>query len=95
MNAANESIFKALADAQRRRILQVLRQGERPAGDIAQELNLTPATTSHHLALLKNAGLVRVRRDGQQRIYALNASVFEETVMLLTELFKPERKIAP
>ncbi len=91
MNPPGESIFKALADAQRRRILKLLRHGERPAGDIAAGMGLTPATVSHHLAQLKTAGLVRVRREGQQRIYALNVSVFEEAVMLLNELFKPAK----
>jgi len=92
MSGDGENIFKALADLQRRRMLRLLRHGERPAGDIAVELGLAPATVSHHLALLKNAGLVRVRREGQQRIYALNASVFEETLMLLTELFNPKKE---
>lgn len=95
MNTKSENIFKALADEQRRRILRMLRQGERPAGEIAGQLGLTPATVSHHLSRLSAADLVRVRREGQQRIYALNASVFEETVMLLTELFKPVKETNP
>ena len=86
-----ENIFKALADRQRRQILRLLRQRERPAGDIADALELTPATVSHHLARLKAADLVRVRREGQQRIYALNTSVVEEALLLITELIKPNK----
>lgn len=84
-----ESIFKALSDGQRRQILRLLRRHERAAGDIAEALELTPATVSHHLARLRGADLVRVRREGQQRIYALNASVVEEALLLLAELIKP------
>ena len=91
MSQQRENIFKALADAQRRRILQLLRQGELPAGRLAEELGLTPATVSHHLSTLKNAELVRVRREGQQRIYALNVSVVEDALLLLTELVKPTK----
>ena len=56
------------------------------AGEIANRLELTPATVSHHLAKLKGAELVRTRRKGQQRIYQLNVSVVEEALMLITEL---------
>jgi ArsR family transcriptional regulator len=83
MNRRNESIFKALADSQRRRILAMLRGNELAAGEIADRLGLTPATVSHHLARLKGADLVRVRRDGQQRMYTINASVVEEALMFL------------
>ena len=89
MSQQRENIFKALADGQRRRILQLLRRGELPAGQLAEALDLTPATISHHLATLKKADLVRVRREGQQRIYALNVSVVEDALLLLTKLVKP------
>lgn len=86
MSKRSESIFKALADGQRRRILGMLRGSELAAGAITDALGLTPATVSHHLSLLRNADLVRVRREGQQRIYALNVSVVEEALLLLAEL---------
>lgn len=88
----NDGVFKALADTQRRRLLRMLRDGELPAGEIARRLDLTPATVSHHLAQLRAAGLVRVRRDGQQRIYALNTSVLEEVLLLMTELFNEQKE---
>lgn len=86
MSTKSENLFKALADGQRRKILVMLRKTEMPAGDIATALGLTPATVSHHLAKLKNAGLVRTRSEGQQRIYAINVSVVEEALMLITQL---------
>ncbi len=91
-NTPGDGVFKALADEQRRRILQLLRGGEQPAGALAEALNLRPATVSHHLAQLKGADLVRVRREGQQRIYALNTSVVEEVMLLISNLFHAERK---
>jgi DNA-binding transcriptional ArsR family regulator len=91
-NNPDDGVFKALADEQRRRILQLLRGGEQPAGALAEALSLRPATVSHHLAQLKGADLVRVRREGQQRIYALNTSVVEEVLLLISNLFHAERK---
>ena len=88
MTSRNESVFKALADGQRRRLLRLLRDGELPAGELAVRLQLKPATVSHHLALLRGAELVRVRREGQQRIYALNTSVLEEVMLMMSELFQ-------
>lgn len=89
MGTGHESLFRALADTQRRTILRVLRGGERAAGELAERLGLSPATLSHHLSLLRAAGLVRVRRDGRQRIYALNTSVMEDAMVWMTELLKP------
>lgn len=87
-----DGVFKALADEQRRKLLRLLRGGEQPAGALADALGLKPATVSHHLALLRSAGLVRVRRDGQQRIYALNTSAVEDVLLLISNLFHADRK---
>lgn len=92
MGTGHESLFRALADTQRRRILRLLRGGERAAGELADALGLAPATLSHHLSLLRNAGLVRVRRDGRQRIYALNTSVMEDAMVWMTDLLTPPRE---
>ncbi len=63
--------FKALADARRRQVLELLLEGPRPAGDIAASFDLSAATVSHHLAQLKKAGLVRVTRSGTFLYYEL------------------------
>ena len=64
--------FAALADPNRRRMLELLREEERAAGAVASEFDLTPAAVSQHLKALREAGLVRVRVDGQRRIYSLD-----------------------
>ena len=63
--------FEALAETNRRRILDVLRQGERPAGDLVDALAISQPGVSKHLKLLREAGLVRVRADGQRRLYSV------------------------
>lgn len=63
--------FEALADPNRRRILDVLRDGERPAGDLVAALGISQPGVSKHLKLLREAGLVSVRPDGQRRVYRL------------------------
>ncbi len=92
MNNEHENIFRALADGHRRNILQLLRKGELPAGEISNRIDLTAATVSHHLAILRNAGLVRMRKEGQHRIYTLNVSVVEEALMFIAGIMKPVRE---
>jgi DNA-binding transcriptional ArsR family regulator len=87
-----ESLFRALGDRQRQAILRALRQGELAAGDIAAWVDITPATVSHHLAILRGAGLVRLRKEGQRRIYAINLSVFEEAMMMLASFLNTRRQ---
>ncbi len=64
-------VFKAMADGTRRRILELLREGDRSAGEIAGRFSLTKPAISHHLSVLKEAGLAEERREGQQIIYSL------------------------
>jgi DNA-binding transcriptional ArsR family regulator len=63
--------FEAIAEPNRRRILDLLRAGERPAGDVVGALAISQPGVSKHLRLLREAGLVRVRADGQRRLYSL------------------------
>ena len=63
--------FEALAEPNRRRILDVLRAGERPAGELVDALAISQPGVSKHLRLLREAGLVRVRADGQRRLYSV------------------------
>jgi len=84
-----ESLFTAIADIQRRKILNLLKQGEMSVAEIKVHFEFSGATLSHHLnhlSILKNAELVRVRRQGQQRIYTLNLSVLEELMLLMNRL---------
>ena len=70
--------FKALADPTRRRILQLLNEGDLTAGEIAEHFEMTKPSVSYHLAILKLAGLVTDERQGQNILYRLNLTVFQE-----------------
>ena len=64
--------FAALADPTRRRIVELLAGGERSAGDLARRFTLTQPAVSQHLRALREAGLVRSRREAQRRIYSID-----------------------
>ncbi len=81
-------VFKALADPTRRRILELLREREMSAGDIAAHFPLAKPTLSGHFAVLREAGLVEAQRQGTSLIYRLNVSVLEETLMALMDGLK-------
>ena len=78
--------FKALADPTRRRILDLLKKRSMPAGEIAEQFSMTGATGSHHLAVLKSAGLVSDRHEGKYIYYDLELSVLEEMIGWFTSL---------
>lgn len=78
--------FKALGNETRRRILHLLRQGDRTAGEIADAFTTTKPTISHHLATLREAGLIVDERRGQNISYSLNTSVVEEILRWLADL---------
>ncbi|MDB5425599.1 MAG: sdpR1, partial [Phenylobacterium sp.] len=63
--------FEAIAEPRRRQILDLLRAGERPAGDLVVATGLSQPGVSKHLKLLREAGLVSMRPDGQRRLYRL------------------------
>lgn len=72
--------FKALNDPTRREILELLNKGDLTAGDIADHFSMTKPSISHHLDLLKQAGLVVCVREGQFQKYSINTTVFDEIV---------------
>src|SRR5258706_16261545 len=71
--ATTSDVFNAIAEPQRREILVLLRAGERPVTELAQELGMTQPGASKHLRVLREVGLVRGRKAGKQRLYALDA----------------------
>ena len=81
-----QSTLKALADPTRREILNLLKSGSMAAGDIAARFDITGAAVSRHLAVLKEAELIRDKREGKFIYYELNASVLEEILLWITEL---------
>ena len=78
--------FKALADPTRRRILELLAQNELTAGEIAAQFDMTKPSVSHHLAILKSAGLVQDERRGQNIVYNVNMTVFQELMKWFYDL---------
>ena len=78
--------FKAMADPVRRKILVLLKNGSMSAGEIAENFNMTAATISYHLSILKKADLVFETKYKNFVYYELNASVIEEMMMWLSEL---------
>ena len=72
--------FKALADPTRRRILELLRAGVMTAGELAEHFDISKPSLSHHLATLRNAGLVTDERHGQNIVYSLNTTVMQDLV---------------
>ena len=82
-----DSTFRALSDPTRREILRVLRGGDLSAGEIAARFDTTAATVSHHLATLREAGLVTAERNGRSIVYSLDSTVFQELMGELMNLF--------
>ena len=78
--------FKALADPVRREILQLLKKGRLSAGEIVSHFDMTGATISYHLSILKKADLVQETKVKNFVYYELNASVVEEIMLWLSEL---------
>jgi len=81
-----QETMRALADPTRRRILNMLKQGPLPAGEISRQFDMSGAAISKHLSVLKEAKLVRVRQEGKFLYYELNASVLEEALLWLRDL---------
>ena len=80
--------FSALSDPNRQKILEQLKQKEMSVTEILENLNITMATLSHHLDILKRADLVSGRRAGQKIIYSLNLSVLDEICEKVVKLLK-------
>lgn len=81
-------VYKALADPTRRHILEMLREREMSAGDLAEGVTVAKPTLSGHLSVLKAAGLVDVTRQGTTLIYRLNTSVLEDAIFALMNTFR-------
>ena len=78
---SDTNIFKVLSDKQRRDILVMLKNGRMNAGEIAEELGITPAALSYHLKLLKGADLIIEYKQKNYIYYEINTSVFDELIL--------------
>lgn len=81
-----DGTYKALSDPTRRRILELLRDSDMAAGDIAAEFDMAWPSVSHHLNVLKQAGLVVAEREGQNIRYSLNTTVLQEVIAQMIKL---------
>lgn len=83
----HDSLFRALADPTRRKVLELLAERDRTAGQLAERFSIAFASVSHHLAILKAAGLVTAEREGQFIRYRLNRPAFQDVVRYLASTF--------
>ena len=88
---AIQQTLRALADPIRRRILNLLKSGRMSAGDITAHFDVTMAAISRHLSILREADLIRDKREGKFIYYELNASVIEEIMLWLADLKEKEK----
>src|SRR5208283_4427338 len=82
------AIFKALADPTRRQILHLLGEREMTAGDLAQHFEMTKPSMSHHFSVLKDADLIRFRREGQLIWYSVNTTVLQDVLTWAVDLLQ-------
>ena len=80
-------VFKALSDPTRRKVLELLRQSPMTAGELAAHFPVSKPTMSAHFAVLKDANLVDVRKEGKTVIYRLKVSVLEDALLGFASLF--------
>ena len=81
-----QQTFKALSDPTRREILRLLRDGEMSAGDLSSHFSSTGATISHHLSILRDAGLILDEKRWKYIYYELNLSVLDEILEWISSL---------
>ncbi|MBK8353209.1 MAG: winged helix-turn-helix transcriptional regulator [Saprospirales bacterium] len=79
-------LFKALNDSTRREILQLLKNKNMSAGEIADAFNISKPSISHHLDLLKQADLVSIEKQGQFIIYSINTTILDDVLTFLIAL---------
>lgn len=84
-------LFKALSDENRRKILDLLKEGDLTAGEIAEHFEMSKAGISQHLSVLKNADLVYAVKRGQYVYYSLNATVFQEVLKWIVQFQSPSK----
>ncbi len=77
------NVFKALSDPTRRRILELLKEKDLTAGEIAEEFDISKPSISFHLNILKNSELVLTERHGQNIVYSINTTLFQDVISWL------------
>ncbi len=83
-----DGLFKALNDATRREILNLLKEKDMTAGEIADAFNISKPSISHHLEILKNAELVSSEKKGQFVVYTINTTILDDILSFILNLKK-------
>ena len=83
-----QKTYKALSDPTRRKIMQLLRERDMSAGELAEHFESTKPTLSRHFSILRDADLIQGHKNGTTITYRLNVSVLEETLLSMMEMFK-------
>jgi len=91
INTNLNALFKALNDPTRREILELLKEKDLTAGEIADQFNISKPSISHHLDLLRQAGLVVSVKEGQYVYYSLNTTVMDEMLKWIISLQSPKK----
>ncbi len=84
----NDKVFKALSDANRRKIISLLRKNDMTAGEISEQFDISKPSISEHLKILKNAELISSEKNGQFITYFLNSSILEDVITYFMEIVK-------
>jgi DNA-binding transcriptional ArsR family regulator len=84
-------VWDALTDPTRREILMMLKKNDMNAGEIAEKFDISKPSISHHLNILRNAGLVRSEKHGQNVIYTISTSVLEDVMNILAFLIEKRK----
>ncbi|NIA24498.1 MAG: autorepressor SdpR family transcription factor [Gammaproteobacteria bacterium] len=92
MTKIRNEVYRALSDPTRRRILQLLRQRDMTAGELAEHFELSKPTMSGHFNVLRDADLIQGSKVGRTIVYRLNVSVLEEALLALLDLFNVVRE---
>lgn len=92
MESGLTKTLQALGDPTRREIMRMLNKGDLSAGEIASQFNISLPSVSYHLNVLKNAEIVRTRRQAQSIIYSMNATVVQEFLQQLMNVFQVQTK---
>jgi len=84
----NAKVYKAIADPTRRKIMQLLREGDMTAGELAEKFDFAKPTLSRHFSVLREADLIQGTKSGTTITYRLNISVLEEAMLAMMDTFK-------
>lgn len=86
-----QEAFAALSDPNRRKLLKLLQNGSKTAGELSEKFDITKGSLSHHFKVLKAADLIRSQRRGQHIVYSLNTTVFDDLAAVLMDFFKVDK----